>query len=291
MDKRRTRVYGPPLGKRYIVFVDDMNMPMKEEFGAQPPIELLRQFADHGGWYDRKSKDKPFNRIVDVVLVSAMGPPGGGRAIVTQRMQRQFNILTYTDMNFKDITTIFSTLINAFFSNFNSEVKKSVDGLIEIQLQVYDKVLNGPLKPTPNKSHYTFNLRDISKVFQGVTLMNSKTCSNPIHLVRVWIHENKRVFGDRLNDEPDRKFLDDMLLEKAQSQFKLTKEDIYNTERIIFGDFMEGIDLETRIYKQIDDLRVMQTKIEEYLDEYNSQHKTQMPLVMFLDACDHVARI
>lgn len=35
----------------------------------------------------------------------------------------------------------------------------------------------------------------------------------------------------------------------------------------------------------------MQTKIEEYLEEYNGNFKIQMPLVMFLDACDHVARI
>lgn len=42
MEKKRKQVYGPAMNKTGIIFVDDLNMPEKQTWGAQPPIELLR---------------------------------------------------------------------------------------------------------------------------------------------------------------------------------------------------------------------------------------------------------
>lgn len=44
--KRKTKL-GAPVGKRVVFYIDDINMPAREAFGAQPPIELLRQFQDY----------------------------------------------------------------------------------------------------------------------------------------------------------------------------------------------------------------------------------------------------
>jgi dynein heavy chain len=96
----------------------------------------------------------------------------------------------------------------------------------------------------------------------------------PVHLLRMWIHENKRVFGDRLIDNIDRDWLEGVLVEECKNSLKLEKAEIFNSSRIIFGDYMQGIDVENRIYAQVENLKDFVSKIEEYLEEYNSSVKT-----------------
>ena len=95
-EKRRKGVFGPQAGKRFILFIDDVNMPAKEEYGAQPPIEILRQWFDSGGWYDRK--ELSFRQLIDLIFVAACGPPGGGRNHVSARFYRHFNVIGCTQI-------------------------------------------------------------------------------------------------------------------------------------------------------------------------------------------------
>lgn len=57
-------MYGPSIGTQCVVFVDDISMPQIEEFGAQPPIEILRQAMDQKLWYDRK--DNSAMKLIDI---------------------------------------------------------------------------------------------------------------------------------------------------------------------------------------------------------------------------------
>lgn len=153
------------------------------------------------------------------------------------------------------------------------------DGLVSATLEVYGKVEREML-PTPSRPHYTFNLRDISKVVQasgfrivwiqetcsgavsvskpvsrtrtikisvsccqsltsaygmflkflkflllhsflppllfspqGILLVKHQSIQAPGGMVRLWMHEMSRVFGDRLADPSHRVMFEHMLIE------------------------------------------------------------------------------
>lgn len=85
-------------GQTMAIMVDDINMPSVEEYGAQPPIELLRLICDKGGFYDRK--DWGWKKIVNTILIACSAPPGGGRNYLTPRFTRHFNILNLPEPSY-----------------------------------------------------------------------------------------------------------------------------------------------------------------------------------------------
>lgn len=59
--------------------------------------------------------------------------------------------------------------------------------IVNSTLNLYT-MIRTELLPTPEKSHYLFNLRDVSKVFQGLTLVKQATLSSPEVLIKLWVH-------------------------------------------------------------------------------------------------------
>jgi dynein heavy chain len=286
-EKRRKGVFGPSAGKQFIIFVDDVNMPMKEEYGAQPPIEILRQWFDNGGWYDRKALE--MRKIIDIIMVCACGPPGGGRNHVTARFYRHFNIINYVDMSDQSLCLIFTTILSNFLSVFDPALQELSAGLVKATVGVYNTILD-QLRPTPAKPHYTFNMRDVSKTFQGLLMIDKRKVTTPIQLGRIWVHENRCVFSDRLVNETDKTWLQEVLTKEMETYTPLRADVLWaDKPDVICADFMiPGAD--PKIYEEIN-ISELQPMIEDYLGEFNAESKQPMQLVMFKDALLHVVRI
>ncbi|XP_036755222.2 dynein axonemal heavy chain 3 isoform X5 [Manis pentadactyla] len=300
LDRRRKGFFGPPLGKKAVVFVDDLNMPAKEVYGAQPPIELLRQWTDHGYWFDKKDTNRL--DIVDVLLVTAMGPPGGGRNDITGRFTRHLNIVSINAFQDDILIKIFSSITDWHFGRgFEVMFLRYGKMLVQATMTIYKAAVKNFL-PTPSKSHYVFNLRDFSRVIQGVLLCPHTHLQDVEKFIRLWIHEVYRVFCDRLIDNEDRQVFFNMVKETTSSCFKQTVEKVLihlsptgkiiddNIRSLFFGDFFKP-ESDKKIYDEITDLKQLTVVMEHYLDEFNNVSKAPMSLVMFRFAIEHISRI
>ena len=289
LDKRRKGVIGPPLGMITVVFVDDLNMPAKEEYGAQPPIEILRQWMDHRGWYDRKENE--FRRLVDIQFCAAMGPPGGGRTRITQRYVRHFNLINFVNFSDESLARVFGTIIDwRLAQGYAAPVKQLSEASVLATLTVYNQISKS-LLPTPAKSHYTFNLRDLSKVFQGILMSDATFVKDKDGFIRLWAHECLRVFHDRLIDDSDRTWFKQLIGSTVKETFNADYIKLCgDNPTTLYCNFSDPKSL-ARPYVELIDRSNLPKVMNDYLDDYNQMTTKPMNLVLFQSAVEHIARI
>jgi hypothetical protein len=99
------------------------------------------------------------------------------------------------------------------------------NALVKATIQIYNTIRE-QLLPTPAKSHYTYNMRDISKVFQGIQRLGVPL-SDPKQLVRLWAHETLRVFHDRLINDDDRLWFCDYLKQMVDTTMGLKFDKVF----------------------------------------------------------------
>jgi dynein heavy chain len=290
LDKRKKGTFGPPPGKKMLVFIDDLNMPFKEEYGAQPPIEILRQMfilTPLGyGWYDRKGWE--FRQIIDTHMLAAMCPPGAGKNDITDRYSRMFNLFFVTPFDDESLNRIFTTVVNKFMAVMGRDVVGNTPGAVAATLEVYNTVLKDFL-PTPAKSHYTFNMRDVSKVFQGICQCTRESLPKVEDLIKCWMHECERIFKDRLTTKQDMMAFFNLCKRQMDKHFKKAYDQVVKLEPIIFTDFVDP--KAANVYKECDDHDKLREKAAECLEDFNSTSKIRMDLVLFTSFIQHICRV
>ncbi|VEN54841.1 unnamed protein product, partial [Callosobruchus maculatus] len=132
---------------------------------------------------------------------------------------------------------IFGTIL-AFWLGRTPDCAGYYDNVLCSTLDVYSTILQ-ELLPTPAKTHYTFNLRDLSKVFQGVLMFDPESLTGLNEMLRLWYHECCRVFQDRLVNDEDREWFDSLLRTKIEEYYGTNPKEALGSEAILFGDFID----------------------------------------------------
>jgi len=188
--------------------------------------------------------------------------------------------------------------------------------LVDATVAVYARV-GADLRPTPSKSHYTFNLRDASGLVGGVLGAGAAALRERSGVVRLWAHEAARVFRDRLVDGDDRAWFDrtgrtqlwffppcsvsrfvhanlrslfpSCAVTDAMKEF-FAMEDAISPSQLLFSDIPDHHG-DARVYREMRSAEAMASALQEHLDDYNLSCPRTMELVFFDDAIHHLARI
>ncbi|XP_045466215.1 dynein axonemal heavy chain 7-like isoform X2 [Harmonia axyridis] len=308
VNKKKRGIYGPPAGKTSVIFIDDVNMPEKEMYGAQPPIELLRQFFDHKTWFDLKTTESI--TLHDMLFTAAMGLVGGSRQDVYARFLRHFIIFSINEFSHETMAKIYQNILLLGWKNngFPSDVITQVNTTVAASLEIYKSAIEN-LRPTPSKSHYVFNLRDFSRLILGCAMMRKESITEEVGkkmFPKIWMHEVMRVIYDRLIDTSDKTWLLDKAKQVIKDVFRenfemvfenLLKEQKGETEQEIFNRLMFGsyFDLDTseeeRKYEECSSIEVFRDLANNFLAEFNNTHKTKMDIVLFDYALEHLSKI
>ena len=280
MESKRKTLLGPPEGKSACFIVDDIIMPKPEQYGAQPPLEVLRQYMGYGGFFNRK--DLSWIDVNDLTIIAACQPPGGGRNMISPRLLSQFTQLYLNEPSETSMSTIFTTILNVYFKRvkYPDTVTTLTEKVVKASVNVFEKVCQEFL-PTPSRSHYTFNLRDLAHVFVGIRTGRPEVVYAPETLIDLWEHENFRIYSDRLIDKTDRDAFVDLITGIKKKFF--TVDESEERVRPVFTDFVTH----DGFYRPIDQLPKLRKALQDFFDENWPQKR----LVFFDDAILHICRV
>nr|CAD7441487.1 unnamed protein product [Timema bartmani] len=312
LEKKAGRNYGPPGNKTLIYFIDDMNMPevieirrlgslpsirittcrpsslQVDSYGTVQPHTLIRQHLDYSHWYDRTKLS--LKDIHKCQYVACMNPTAGSFTI-NPRLQRHFCVFAVSFPGVESLNTIYHSILTQHLTNPDFRLPQTIvrlsSNIVAASLSLHHKVTLLFL-PTAIKSHYIFNLRDFSSIFQGLLFSTNECLSAPTDLVRLWMHETQRVYGDKLIDDKDIEAFTKIQTDIVKKSFEELDESVLMEKPNIYCHFAQGIG-EPK-YMPITDWKLLTNLLQDALVSYNDL-VAAMNLVLFEDAMMHVCRI
>lgn len=128
-------------------------------------------------------------------------------------------------------------------NKFNNTVIKLAGLIVQLAINFHEKVQTVFL-PTAIKFHYTFNLRDMSNVFQvktdlpmiviirkndyyyfgikGLMFANGECVTSTSSFIRLWLHETSRIYGDKLIEKKDQESFSKAINEQIKKTFSVS---------------------------------------------------------------------
>ena len=284
IDKRSGNIYGPPMGKKMVFFVDDMNLPYVETYGTQNSIALLTQHMQYGSIFDRHDLGIR-KHLMDIKYLAAMNPTAGSFDIC-ERCQRHFATFAIAMPSQNDLSTIFTSLFGGHLKSFQPGIQEMTGKIVEAAINVQDAV-SSKFLPSAVKFMYNWNMRELTSIFQGCCHAQPDYYIKPMMLARLFVHEIQRVYSDRLVSENEIDSFEVIVKDIVKKSIGALPVDELIEKPIVYTNFVTTSD---GAFLPIPSMVKLKAVLEAKLNEYN-ENNAMMDLVLFEEAMLHITRI
>jgi dynein heavy chain len=152
--------------------------------------------------YHQTKDDLELREIVDTQFLGCISPESAGGNRVDPRLMSLFCVYNCTFPSNETTQSIYVKILEKHVEEFHEDIKASVGKITEATMAVY-LTIKEKLPRTPVKFHYIFNLRDLSRVYEGLLNTTPDKFSDKAKFIRLWRNECLRVFCDRLISSED----------------------------------------------------------------------------------------
>ena len=216
-----TRSYKPPRDNRVVCYIQDLHMAQVDKFGDQGALEAMRDYLTTQSWVSaRKLK---IRAIENVCFFADMATNHPETELVSGRLLHHFNLIVLSDFDQDSFQLKVQTMTDMIMASWSQSVHsyspKLVGALIDISKGVFRD-----FRPTPLKSHYTFNWRDLTKIIFSLQMVESNSIRGQQQVMSLLYHECLRTFGDRILMSHDRKAFLQLLEQTCRKYFPITKK-------------------------------------------------------------------
>ena len=278
--QRGTILHPKEVGKWLVVFCDEINLPTNDKYGTQKVITFLRQLIEQGGYW--RTTDHTWIILEKIQFVGACNPPTDpGRVPLTHRFLRYSPLLLVDFPSVPSLHQIYGTFARALLKLLPA-LRPHSQALTEAMVEVYSK---SQRKFTPDlQSHYIYSPRELSRWIRA--LHEALKASNDLDLnglVRIWAHEGLRLFQDRLVEDEEKKWTDDLIDEVAKKHFVGLAPEIALARPILFSNWLtkEYVSVEREILREY-----VQARLKVFAEE-----ELDVNIVVFNEVLEHILRI
>jgi dynein heavy chain len=166
-----------------------------------------------------------------------MLPPGGGTNNVDPRFLSLFSCFALLFPTQENLEKIYNSILKAHVAVFGAEIAELVPKIGSTTLKLYQAIVE-QLPRTPMKFHYIFNLRDLSRIYEGLSRSTADKFPTRESFMRLWRNECERVFMDRLISPEDRELVGKKLIPQIMNEFFADVQEAVLADPLLVGDYL-----------------------------------------------------